>query len=101
MRAWDFSKPLLLAPAMNTAMWLHPLTSQQLRSIGQWFPPSSPSSPGVVVLDPIAKLLACGDRGAGAMADVADIARVTRDTAEAAIASRRPSDGEAGAGAAN
>jgi len=27
-RAWDVSRPLLVAPAMNTAMWEHPLTEQ-------------------------------------------------------------------------
>ncbi|KAL3896148.1 MAG: hypothetical protein SGARI_007248, partial [Bacillariaceae sp.] len=43
VRAWDFGhssrqgKPLLLAPAMNTAMWDHPLTQLQLATIeGFW-----------------------------------------------------------------
>ena len=30
MRAWDWSKPLLVAPAMNTCMWDSPFTAQQL-----------------------------------------------------------------------
>ncbi|XP_035299623.1 phosphopantothenoylcysteine decarboxylase isoform X5 [Cricetulus griseus] len=30
IRAWDLSKPLLFCPAMNTAMWEHPLTAQQV-----------------------------------------------------------------------
>ncbi|XP_036050013.1 phosphopantothenoylcysteine decarboxylase isoform X2 [Onychomys torridus] len=30
IRAWDLSKPLLFCPAMNTAMWKHPLTAQQV-----------------------------------------------------------------------
>lgn len=80
VRAWDFSKALLLAPAMNTAMWLHPLTSQQLQLIQSF---SLPPSPPVVVIDPISKLLACGDVGSGAMADVADIARTTKAAADA------------------
>jgi phosphopantothenoylcysteine decarboxylase len=29
-RAWDFSKPLLLAPAMNTFMWASPFTEHHL-----------------------------------------------------------------------
>ena len=29
-RAWDSRKPFLVAPAMNTHMWEHPFTSQQL-----------------------------------------------------------------------
>lgn len=29
-RAWDWGKPLLLAPAMNTFMWESPFTEQHL-----------------------------------------------------------------------
>ena len=44
VRAWDFGwtegkmgKPLILAPAMNTGMWDHPLTKQQLNIVqGFW-----------------------------------------------------------------
>lgn len=43
LRAWDFGhgcrqgKPIILAPAMNTAMWIHPLTTRQLDTIqGFW-----------------------------------------------------------------
>ena len=71
-RAWDFQQPLLLAPAMNTHMWHHPLTAQQLRTI-QSFRPST-----VHIVDPVSKILACGDLGAGAMAEVADIAEAVR-----------------------
>lgn len=46
VRAWDFAKPLLLAPAMNTFMWDSPFTAQQLqvlRSLGaQVVPPVCP-----------------------------------------------------------
>ena len=30
-RAWDFTKPVVVAPAMNTCMWEHPVTSVQVR----------------------------------------------------------------------
>jgi phosphopantothenoylcysteine decarboxylase len=82
LRAWDFrptgnrqvtntnSKPILLAPAMNTAMWNHPLTQQQFQII-QSFSASDTSI--VKVLPPVVKTLACGDIGTGAMADLADI----------------------------
>ena len=30
VRAWDFSRPLLVAPAMNTFMWDSPFTGAQL-----------------------------------------------------------------------
>ena len=29
-RAWDFSKPVILAPAMNTLMWQNPVTARHL-----------------------------------------------------------------------
>ena len=32
-RAWDPNRPVILAPAMNTLMWEHPLTAQHLRQI--------------------------------------------------------------------
>lgn len=35
VRAWDQSKPLLYAPAMNTAMWTHPLTSAHISVLSQ------------------------------------------------------------------
>ena len=81
-RAWDFSKPLLLAPAMNTHMWNHPLTAQQLATV-HLFAPST-----VHIIDPVSKILACGDLGAGAMAEVADIVEAVR----AAIARLPPTD---------
>ena len=43
---------------MNTAMWDHPLTGQQLSTV-QGF--------GWIIIDPISKQLACGDVGFGAM----------------------------------
>src|SRR5262245_31130188 len=33
-RAWDPSRPVVVAPAMNTLMWEHPLTRRQLRQLG-------------------------------------------------------------------
>jgi phosphopantothenoylcysteine decarboxylase len=62
-RAWDFTthKPFIVAPAMNTAMWEHPVTSEQLGRIAGW---------GVIVIPPMVKTLACGDTGSGAMESV-------------------------------
>jgi phosphopantothenoylcysteine decarboxylase len=63
-------KPFLVAPAMNTAMFLHPLTSEQLQRL---------EALGIVVIPPIAKLLACGDMGVGAMEDATAIARIAKE----------------------
>lgn len=60
-RAWDLEhKPFVVAPAMNTMMWRHPLTAQHVASL---------EAMGVVVVPPVRKTLACGDFGMGAMAD--------------------------------
>jgi phosphopantothenoylcysteine decarboxylase len=46
VRAWDFSKPLLVAPAMNTAMWASPFTARHLAALADL---------GVQTLPPISK----------------------------------------------
>lgn len=41
VRAWDFAKPLVVAPSMNTLMWESPFTDKARRS--HWInPPSLP-----------------------------------------------------------
>lgn len=60
VRAWDVQKKIVVAPAMNTFMWMHPVTGEQmdvLRNRWGW----------VHVLEPVEKRLACGDVGTGAM----------------------------------
>lgn len=57
--------PCLLCPAMNTAMWEHPVTVRNRRWIDElgrytW-------------VEPVSKRLACGDVGTGALAEVPDI----------------------------
>ena len=69
VRAWDFSKPLLVAPAMNTAMWTSPFTERHLASLRDI---------GVTVMPVVSKKLACGDVGEGAMAEVATIVATVR-----------------------
>jgi phosphopantothenoylcysteine decarboxylase len=60
-RAWDFNKPIFIAPAMNTKMWEHPVTGNSLKIIESW---------GVRVIQPVVKKLACGETGVGALADL-------------------------------
>lgn len=54
-RAWDFSRPMRVAPAMNTLMWTHPFTEKHLGILKDL---------GVKVIDPMTKTLMCGDKGA-------------------------------------
>lgn len=71
MRAWDVAKPLVVAPAMNTMMWEHPATAHHLEQLHQWYP-------RLQIVLPISKVLACGDEGIGAMADVSSIVEVVQ-----------------------
>jgi phosphopantothenoylcysteine decarboxylase len=96
-RAWDFAKPVILAPAMNTLMWDSPVTLRHLRQIlddrstgpipSGWTLDDAPAvfarhAPRIIVVPPQAKRLACGDVGVGAMAEVNEIAEVVRQWSE-------------------
>jgi phosphopantothenoylcysteine decarboxylase len=87
-RAWDRARPVVLAPAMNTLMWEHPLTARHLRQLaedgGAGAPPASPDltelmdwinehCPRLAVAPPQSKRLACDDVGVGAMASLETI----------------------------
>ncbi|KAF7237777.1 Phosphopantothenoylcysteine decarboxylase [Varanus komodoensis] len=69
VRAWDLSKPLLFCPAMNTAMWEHPISAQQVRQLKGF---------GYLEIPCIVKKLVCGDEGRGAMAEVPIIVEKVR-----------------------
>ena len=74
VRAWDVKKcaekPLFFAPAMNTCMWDHPLTEEQIGKLKSW---------GFREIPPVEKILVCGDKGAGAMEESAKIAEIIVD----------------------
>ena len=93
-RAWDFTRPVVLAPAMNTLMWESPVTRRHLAMLlvdrgdgcapDAWTLAEADSifarhAPGIILVPPQAKRLACGDVGLGAMAEVASIAEVVRE----------------------
>ncbi|KAM4733680.1 phosphopantothenoylcysteine decarboxylase [Anableps anableps] len=69
VRAWDTTRPLLFCPAMNTAMWLHPITAQQVSRLKEF---------GYAEIPCISKKLVCGDEGKGAMAEVSTIVSAVR-----------------------
>lgn len=54
-------KPVLVAPAMNTRMWDHPLTQENIQKLR--------SLPNYAVVEPVAGHLACGETGEGHLAD--------------------------------
>jgi phosphopantothenoylcysteine decarboxylase len=89
-RAWDASRPVVLAPAMNTLMWDHPLTGRHLRQLaeGAGRPPPGDSDqdaligwindhcPKLRIVPPQSKRLACGDVGMGGLAELDEIVRI-------------------------
>ncbi|KAI0445346.1 putative flavoprotein [Xylaria telfairii] len=97
---------IIVAPAMNTAMWRHPITAKQLRVLEEeWgvqkaptpMQPDDGSAPGnpptsqetspsqdegdgwFEVLRPQSKVLACGDAGDGAMLEWSQIVTVIEE----------------------
>jgi len=75
-RAWDFNKPVVLAPAMNTLMWKNPITNRQLSELRAMCGATSVGMEDVCIINPQHKVLACGDEGIGAMAPIEEIVRV-------------------------
>ncbi|KAI4259382.1 MAG: hypothetical protein LQ352_000791 [Teloschistes flavicans] len=83
IRAWDTTgvaensskvvKRIIVAPAMNTAMWLHPITRKHIKILREEWGIEGRPEGWIEVLKPIEKTLACGDAGTGAMAEWIDI----------------------------
>jgi phosphopantothenoylcysteine decarboxylase len=87
-RAWDGNCPIVLAPAMNTLMWGHPLTARHVRQLAQdiglidiadgvpldeVIERINRSCPRLRIVPPQSKQLACGDVGTGALAEIDEI----------------------------
>jgi len=95
-RAWNMNKPIVLAPAMNTNMWKHPITKKNIWdlqntysvSFSEWYQETGGirytddsllidkkmryTSRMYIVL-PVEKKLACGAFGKGALAPIHNI----------------------------
>ena len=77
IRSWapstsqQVKKPIIVAPAMNTFMYTHPMTAKQIATI------TSPGF-GIEVLKPVEKVLVCGDIGMGGMRDWVDVVDILR-----------------------
>ena len=63
--------PKLLAPAMNTKMYDHPATQANLKTLESY---------GYGIISPKESLLACGDFGSGALADLEVIIERIKET---------------------
>lgn len=72
LRALTPETPTFIFPAMNTMMWLHPLTAHQIKIMEEVV--------GYTVVGPQAgKELACGDTGPGAMTEWKEIVQLVKD----------------------
>jgi phosphopantothenoylcysteine decarboxylase/phosphopantothenate--cysteine ligase len=60
-----FTGKVVIAPAMNTNMWLHPATRENIETL---------RSRGHLIVEPAEGLLACGTTGPGRLAEPASIA---------------------------
>jgi len=104
-RAWERTRPVVLAPAMNTLMWEHPLTGRHLRQLAA--DAGAGSAPGELdlmelvawmnarcpklrVVPPQSKRLACDDVGVGAMASLEDLVAAVHVLSQTTSASPRP-----------
>ncbi|SPO06044.1 probable halotolerance protein HAL3 (contains flavoprotein domain) [Cephalotrichum gorgonifer] len=106
IRAWDTTglidgkeARILVAPAMNTAMYAHPITAKQIRVLedewgvkegdpeGRLEPKETAEGDNAIaphrgwfeVLRPIEKSLACGDVGSGAMMEWTEIVKIVKE----------------------
>jgi phosphopantothenoylcysteine decarboxylase/phosphopantothenoylcysteine decarboxylase/phosphopantothenate--cysteine ligase len=57
-------KPVFIAPAMNTNMYENPIVQENIEKL---------KARGFMIIEPRESVLACGDLGKGAMADVSEI----------------------------
>ena len=62
--AFDWTKPYLIVPAMNTNMFDHPATQSSLKKLNEW---------GVKILPTAEGYLACGDTGRGKLLEPDEI----------------------------
>lgn len=71
-RAWPLNQtPIIVAPAMNTRMWNHPITPMQCSILKDL---------NYQIIPPVYKTLACGDTGTGAMATIPKIVKAVENT---------------------
>lgn len=69
IRTWTPSTPILVAPAMNTFMYIHPITKKHLSMLQE-------GAPYIYVLKPVEKVLVCGDIGMGGMREWSDVVEI-------------------------
>ncbi|MCJ1454980.1 hypothetical protein MMC28_005333 [Mycoblastus sanguinarius] len=87
VRAWDTTgdiegsrkKRIVVAIAMNTAMWRHPITRKQLMILEEEWGIGGEHDGWIEALRPVEKTLACGDAGDGAMREWSEVVSVIEE----------------------
>ena len=87
VRAWDTTgeiegsrkKRIVLAVAMNTAMWRHPVTRKQIQVLGEDWAIDGGHDGWIELLRPVEKTLACGDAGDGAMREWSEVVSIIEE----------------------
>jgi len=69
--------PMLIAPAMNTKMYENPIVQDNIAKLKKY---------GFEIIEPKEALLACGDLGKGALADVTEIVGIVKAHLQQAVA---------------
>ena len=70
------NKPIIICPAMNTAMYENPITQRNIKTLTEL---------GYLFIEPKESRLACGDLGKGALADIDEIIKITVSRLEEAV----------------
>lgn len=74
---YNGKKGIIVAPAMNTAMWAHPVTGKHIETLSsEW---GVQKGGWIELLRPIEKELACGDTGSGAMRDWREVVKTIEE----------------------
>ncbi|KAF8041738.1 hypothetical protein BT93_A0365 [Corymbia citriodora subsp. variegata] len=85
VRAWDYSKPIFVAPSMNFFLWKSPFTDNVLMSLEEL---------GIVFITPASRSTGnVGDRGNGTMVEPVGIYGTVRLSYESRLRSGGGSDG--------
>jgi phosphopantothenoylcysteine decarboxylase/phosphopantothenate--cysteine ligase len=77
-------KPVMVAPAMNVRMWLHPATAENMAVLRQR---------GVKVVGPVEGDMACGEFGPGRMSEPEEILAAIEQTLSGALGAIGPLSG--------
>ncbi len=69
--AHDFKRPFLVAPAMNSSMYTHPITQRSIQTLREM---------GIKILDTDSGILACGEEGLGRLIEPDLLTKKVLDT---------------------